>query len=60
MSVTVRLLSSISNQAGVNEVLESSALNIRECIKDLNQRFTGLKGILSDSEGNVSNIFLFF
>ena len=58
--ITVRLPASIAYLTGDNKVVECTASNISECVQDLDARFTGLKEILCDLEGNVSDtIFIF-
>ncbi len=58
--ITVRLPASIAHLTGDNKVVECAASSIAECVQDLDARFTGLKDILCDLDGNVSDIFFIF
>ncbi|MFZ3172853.1 MAG: MoaD/ThiS family protein [Carboxydocellales bacterium] len=60
MSIIVRLPTSIAYLTGKNEVIECAATSVAQCIQELNLRFSGLKDILCDSEGDVSNLFFIF
>ncbi|MFZ3130535.1 MAG: MoaD/ThiS family protein [Desulfosporosinus sp.] len=59
-NITVRLPASIAHLTGDNKVVKCAANSIAECIQDLDVRFTGLKDILCDLDGNVSDLFLVF
>jgi molybdopterin synthase sulfur carrier subunit len=59
-NITVRLPASIAHLTGDNKVVECAAHSIAECIQDLDVRFTGLKDILCDLDGNVSDLFFVF
>lgn len=59
-NITVRLPSSIAHLTGDNNVIECTAHSIAECIQNLDVRFTGLKAILCDLDGNVSDLFFVF
>jgi molybdopterin converting factor small subunit len=59
-NIIVRLPSSIAHFTGDNKVLECEAHSIAECIQELDVRFTGLKDILCDLDGKISDIFMIF
>ncbi|HBW36017.1 MoaD/ThiS family protein [Desulfosporosinus sp. BICA1-9] len=59
-NIIVRLPTSIAHLTGDNKVVECAAHSIVECIQDLDVRFTGLKDILCDLDGNVSDLFFVF
>lgn len=60
MSVFVRLPFSIAHLAINKGVVECESTSVSQCIRDLESRFPGLKGILCDAEGNVSDNFFIF
>ncbi|HBW36020.1 MoaD/ThiS family protein [Desulfosporosinus sp. BICA1-9] len=59
-NITVRLPASIAHLAGDNKLVECSAYSIAECIQDLDVRFAGLKDVLCDLDGNISDLFFIF
>jgi len=59
-NIIVRLPSSIAHFTGDNNVIECQAHSIAECIQDLDVKFKGLKDILCDLDGNVSDLFFVF
>lgn len=59
-NITVRLSASIAQLTGDNKVVVCAAHSIDECIQELDIRFTGLKDILCDVDGKVSDLFFIF
>jgi sulfur-carrier protein len=58
--IIVRLPASLRHLTGNNIVVESTANSIYECIDELDVRFTGLKNVLCDADGNISDLLLVF
>jgi len=59
-NIIVRLPASIVQLTGDNKVVVCAAYSIEECIQELDVRFTGLKDILCDLDGKVSDLFYIF
>jgi molybdopterin synthase sulfur carrier subunit len=61
MSIVVRVPASLSHLTGGNMTVECAAGNVDECIKNLEDRFPGIKNMLHDEQGNQPgfiNIFV--
>ncbi|MFH0782493.1 MAG: MoaD family protein [Pseudomonadota bacterium] len=58
--IFVRLPASLRHLTGNNILVESTGNSIDECIDELEVRFTGLKNVLCDADGNISDLLLVF